>query len=238
MVEGGGSKDFQTIKRMLYGNPQLLQRLLMLNRQAVVQHLNRQIEAGAQAVMVFDTWGQRLLMLNRQAVVQHLNRQIEAGAQAVMVFDTWGGVLSTHAYQAFSLQHITYIMQHLHRQYAGQRIPAIVFTKGGGQWLTQMAHCGADALGLDWTTDLGAARQQVGAKVALQGNLDPAILLAPQARIQDEVARTLSAFGVPQAGSGYVFNLGHGVAKETPPEAVTALVEAVHQFQFADRPGA
>jgi len=197
MVEGGASKDFHTIKRMLYGNPELLQ---------------------------------RLLELNSQAVVQHLNRQIEAGAQAVMLFDTWGGILSRAAYLEFSLRHIAYVVENLHRHHHGQRIPSIVFTKGGGQWLPEMAQCGADALGLDWMTDLGAARRLVGSKVALQGNLDPAILLAPHESIRHEVANTMQAFGKPEAGYGHVFNLGHGISKETSPDAVAVLVEAVHQF--------
>jgi uroporphyrinogen decarboxylase len=168
-------------------------------------------------------------------VAQYLNAQIDAGAQAVMIFDSWGGALADGAYQEFSLRYMQQVLSQLQREKDGVRIPAIVFTKGGGIWLDEMANIGADALGLDWTVNLGRARALVGDRVALQGNLDPAILFASPEQIRVEVERSLTAYGMPAAGHGHVFNLGHGISQFTPPESVTAMVEAVHAFSRHQR---
>lgn len=194
MVEGGSSRDFGLIKRMLYQSPALLHRLL-----------------GKIA----------------DAVSLYLNAQIAAGAQAVMLFDTWGGVLSAHAYREFSLAYMARIVTALTREHEGRRVPAILFTKNGGQWLEAIADAGADALGLDWTIDLGEARARVGSRVALQGNMDPAVLSGPEARIREEVGYLLARYG---HGSGHVFNLGHGITPGVEPDRVAALVEAVHDL--------
>ena len=195
MVEGRGSDDFRTVKSMLYDRPDLMH---------------------------------HILQINATAVAAYLNAQIEAGAQAVMIFDTWGGALADGVYQAFSLSYMRQVISQLKREHNGERIPCIVFTKGGGLWLDEIADSGADAVGLDWTVNLGKARAQVGHKVALQGNLDPNVLFAKPEQIHAEVERVLQSFGKPEAGSGHVFNLGHGISQFTPPESVTALVEAVH----------
>jgi uroporphyrinogen decarboxylase len=202
MVEGGGSREFHTIKKMLYSRPDLMH---------------------------------RILATNAAAVAQYLNAQIDAGAQAVMIFDSWGGALADGAYQAFSLKYMQMVLDQLQRVKDGVRIPAVVFTKGGGLWLEQIAGIGADAVGLDWTVDLKRARALVGDQVALQGNLDPAILFAAPEQIAAEVERTLTAYGTPSAGHGHVFNLGHGISQFTPPESVTAMVEAVHSFSRKQR---
>jgi uroporphyrinogen decarboxylase len=202
MVEGGGSREFHTIKKMLYSRPDLMH---------------------------------RVLEINAEAVAQYLNAQIDAGAQAVMIFDSWGGALADGAYQAFSLAYMQKVVAKLQREKDGVRIPAIVFTKGGGLWLDEMADVGADALGLDWTVNLGRARAQVGDRVALQGNLDPAILFAGPEQIRAEVENALASYGTPSAGHGHVFNLGHGISQFTPPESVTAMVEAVHDFSRRQR---
>jgi uroporphyrinogen decarboxylase len=202
MVEGGGSREFHTIKKMLYSRPDLMH---------------------------------RILATNAAAVAQYLNAQIDAGAQAVMIFDSWGGALADGAYQEFSLKYMQMVVDQLQREKDGVRIPAVVFTKGGGLWLEQIADIGADAVGLDWTVDLKRARALVGDKVALQGNLDPAILFASPDQIRAEVERTLTAYGTPAAGSGHVFNLGHGISQFTPPESVTAMVDAVHSFSRKQR---
>ena len=194
MIEGGSSQDFAQVKAMLYQRPELLH---------------------------------HILDVNARAVTAYLNAQIESGAQAVMIFDTWGGVLSHAAYHEFSLRYIERIVAGLKREHAGAAVPNIVFTKGGGHWLESIAATGCDAVGLDWTVDIGLARERVGAKVALQGNLDPAVLFAAPEVIRTEVARILERFG---PGSGHVFNLGHGIAQHTPPDHVSALVEAVHQL--------
>lgn len=144
-----------------------------------------------------------------------------------MIFDTWGGALSHSAYQEFSLQYIQQILSGLKREHDGQRIPSIVFTKGGGLWLEAIAASGCDAVGLDWTIDIGEARRRVGDKVALQGNLDPSVLFASPDVITAEVEKILSSFG---NGSGHVFNLGHGISQFTPPENAAVLVEAVHNI--------
>lgn len=194
MVEGGGSEDFRTIKTMLYARPDLLH---------------------------------HILDINARAVIAYLNAQIEAGAQAVMVFDTWGGALSDAAYHEFSLAYLQRVVSGLHREWNGSPIPSIVFTKGGGLWLEDIAAIGCSAVGLDWTVDIGAARRRIGDKVALQGNLDPVVLFSPPATIAAQVGSVLRQYG---AGAGHVFNLGHGVSQFTPPEHVAALVEAVHDL--------
>jgi uroporphyrinogen decarboxylase len=204
MVEGAGSREFHTIKKMLYARPDLMR---------------------------------HILATNAAAVAQYLNAQIDAGAQAVMIFDSWGGALADGAYQEFSLKYMQLVLSQLQREKDGVRIPAIVFTKGGGIWLDEMAGIGADALGLDWTVNLGRARALVGDRVALQGNLDPAILFAAPEQIAAEVERSLTAYGAPSAGSGHVFNLGHGISQFTPPESVSAMVEAVHSFSRKQRAG-
>jgi uroporphyrinogen decarboxylase len=203
MVEGQGSREFHTIKKMLYNRPDLMH---------------------------------HILSTNAKAVAEYLNAQIDAGAQAVMIFDSWGGALADGAYQEFSLNYMRQVVSLLKRDKDGVKIPAIVFTKGGGQWIEQIADIGADAVGLDWTVNLTRARKLVGHKVGLQGNLDPAILFASPEQIQAEVRKVLDAFGKPDAnGSGHVFNLGHGISQFTPPENVAAMVEAVHSHSRALR---
>jgi uroporphyrinogen decarboxylase len=200
MVEGAGSDDYRLVKSMLYGRPDLME---------------------------------RILQINAQAVTAYLNAQIDAGAQAVMVFDSWGGVLADGAFQRFSLRYTQQVVQALQREKDGVRIPVIVFTKGGGLWLEQIAGIGADVVGLDWTVNLGAARALVGDRVALQGNLDPNVLFAPPEAVAREARAVLDSFGRPQRADGtwdgHIFNLGHGISQFTPPEHVTALVQAVHE---------
>lgn len=168
-----------------------------------------------------------LLDVNAKAVTAYLNAQIESGAQTVMIFDTWGGTLSDAAYKEFSLRYIQQIIAGLKREQDGMRVPSIVFTKGGGLWLEAIANIGCDAVGLDWTIDIGEARRRVGNKVALQGNLDPSVLFASPEVIASEVDKILTSYG---NGSGHVFNLGHGISQFTPPENAAALVEAVHSL--------
>jgi uroporphyrinogen decarboxylase len=194
MVEGGPSKNFSLIKGMLYDRPDLLHRLL-------------------------DKLS--------QSVTSYLNAQVAAGAQVLMIFDSWGGVLSTPAYQEFSLNYAKRILNGLQREADGRQVPVIFFTKGGGLWLDSMADAGFDCLGLDWTMELGDARAQVGDRVALQGNLDPSTLYASPSVIRSEVARTLASFG---SGPGHVFNLGHGIHPQVNPDHMLALVEAVHEL--------
>jgi len=194
MVEGRGGTDFSTLKRMLYQRPDLLH---------------------------------RILEVTSDAVTRYLNAQIEHGAQAVMLFDTWGGTLAHAAYEEFSLRYISRIVAGLHRVSATGRVPSIVFTKGGGLWLEKIAACGCDAIGLDWTMDIGVARTQIGARVGLQGNLDPAVMLTSPEVIRAQAGRVLASFG---SGHGHVFNLGHGISQHTPPDHVEALVEAVHEL--------
>lgn len=170
----------------------------------------------------------RILSVNADAVALYLNTQIEAGAQAVMVFDSWGGVLADGAFQQFSLAYTKRVLAQLKKEHNGFRIPHIVFTKGGGLWLEDIADSGCDVVGLDWTVNLGQARARVGDRVALQGNLDPNVLFAQPEQIQSEVIRTLDSFGKHSATSGHVFNLGHGISQFTPPEHVSALVDTVH----------
>jgi uroporphyrinogen decarboxylase len=172
----------------------------------------------------------RILEVNTQAVTDYLNAQIESGAQAVQIFDTWGGALPAHAYREFSLAYMERIIAGLKKTHDGERIPSIVFTKGGGQWLEAIAASGCDAVGLDWTTDIGEARRRVGNKVALQGNLDPMVLFSSPETVAKEARRVIDAHG---RGTGHVFNLGHGISQFTPPDNVSALVEAVHQHSRA-----
>jgi uroporphyrinogen decarboxylase len=162
-----------------------------------------------------------------ESVVAHLNAQIEAGAQAVMVFDTWGGLLETPEYLEFSLYYVQQIIAGVLKDYNNRRVPFILFTKGGGRWLAEMSQTGCDMLGLDWTMPLGAARAQVGTRVALQGNMNPATLLQLPDDIRREAADILASYG---KGSGHVFNLGHGITPDVPPENVEALVQAVHEL--------
>jgi uroporphyrinogen decarboxylase len=193
MIEGGGSDDFRSVKTMLYGRPDLLH---------------------------------RILEVNAHAVTDYLNAQIAAGAQAVMIFDTWGGALAHQAYRDFSLAYLHRVVAGLVREAEGRRVPSIVFTKGGGLWLEAIAASGCDAVGVDWTVDLGEARQRVGDRVALQGNLDPAVLLADDRAVEREAQAVLREFG---PGPGHVFNLGHGISQFTPPDRVARLTEIVHR---------
>ncbi len=207
MVEGAGSDDYRLIKQMLYKRPDLLHKILQINA---------------------DT------------VADYLNAQIEAGAQAVMIFDSWGGALADGAYQRFSLSYMKQVLRKLKPEVTKAdgtkvRIPSIIFTKGGGLWLEEMAGSGCDAVGLDWTMNLGNARAKVGDRVALQGNLDPFVLMAEPTQVQAEALKVLESFGVPQDGTGHVFNLGHGISQFTPPENVSALVEAVHSYSRKQR---
>ncbi|GAB4164790.1 MAG: uroporphyrinogen decarboxylase [Rhodocyclaceae bacterium] len=176
-----------------------------------------------------------VLDVNARAVTAYLNAQIESGVHAVMIFDTWGGTLAHDAYREFSLRYIEQILSGLVRSRDGQRIPAIVFTKGGGNWLDAIAGSGCEAVGLDWCVDLGAARARIGDRVALQGNLDPMVLLASPEAVVRESQRVLDSFG---AHPGHVFNLGHGVIQHTPPENVGLLVRTVHEYSRKLRSGA
>lgn len=169
-----------------------------------------------------------LLTRLMQSTIDYLNAQVRAGARVLMVFDTWGGILTSSAYQQFSLKYLTQIAQQVVREINGEKIPLIFFTKGGGQWLEKIADAGCDALGLDWTTDIGQARARVGDRVALQGNLDPTILFAEPAVVKQSVIDILNSYG---SGSGHVFNLGHGIEPETPIESVITLIETVHQYE-------
>ncbi|HSB97546.1 MAG TPA: uroporphyrinogen decarboxylase [Spongiibacteraceae bacterium] len=162
-----------------------------------------------------------------QSVTSYLNGQIAAGAQAVQIFDTWGGALSYAAYLEFSLPYMQKIIAGLVREREGRRVPVIVFTKNGGPWLEQIAGVGADAVGLDWTVDIGAVRKRIGERVALQGNMDPTMLYAGPARIRSEVEKILASFG---SGNGHVFNLGHGITPDVDPEHAKVFIDAVHEF--------
>ncbi|NQY01737.1 MAG: uroporphyrinogen decarboxylase [Halieaceae bacterium] len=194
MVEGGSSKDFSRVKTMAYDQPELMH---------------------------------ALLSLLADAVADYLCAQVDAGAQALQIFDTWGGALSAGAYREYSLKYMQRIISRLPTEADGRRVPVIVFTKGGGQWLNAIADCGAQAVGIDWTTDIGTARSLVGERVALQGNMDPMMLFASPQRIREEVGTILSGFG---HGSGHVFNLGHGITPGVNPDHVTAFVDAVQEL--------
>ncbi|MCP4830569.1 MAG: uroporphyrinogen decarboxylase [Proteobacteria bacterium] len=199
MVEGQGSRDFARIKSMLYNEPSAVRQLL------------------------------RVLS---ESVSIYLTAQAQAGAQALMIFDTWGGVLGHAEYRHFSLDPMEQIVEYLRSDPVASQLPLIVFTKGGGQWLARIAAIGCDALGCDWTTSLREARRQVQDQVALQGNLDPAILYASPERIRSGVADVLEDFG---PGPGHVFNLGHGVTPGVDPDHVKVLVDAVHEFSRTKR---
>ena len=172
----------------------------------------------------------QLLSKLATSVAAYLSEQIRSGAQAVQIFDTWGGSLSHNAYREFSLRYMAEIIDQLPREADGRKVPVIVFTKGGGQWLEAIADCGADAVGLDWTTDIGAARERVGDRVCLQGNMDPTLLNASPERIREEVEQILTSFG---QGSGHVFNLGHGITPGINPDHVAAMVDAVVELSPA-----
>ena len=192
MIEGGGSVDFARVRRMLYARPDLLH---------------------------------RILSINAEAIAAYLTQQIAHGADALMLFDTWGGILTTDAYEHFSLAYIRAVLERV-RSAASHATPTIVFTKGGGQWLERIAETGCTAIGIDWTTDMAAARTRVGARVALQGNLDPLALLAPPEVVCRQAESVLDAAGT---SPGFIFNLGHGIVPSTPPDNVAALVEFVHE---------
>ncbi len=169
----------------------------------------------------------QLLSLLADAVADYLAAQVRAGAQALQIFDTWGGTLSAAGYKEFSLKYMQRVIARLPGEADGCPVPVIVFTKGGGQWLNAIADSGAQGVGIDWTTDIGVARQLVGERVALQGNMDPAMLFASPERIREEVAAILAAYG---HGSGHVFNLGHGITPGVDPDHVTAFVDAVQEL--------
>jgi uroporphyrinogen decarboxylase len=169
----------------------------------------------------------KLLGLLADTVTEYLNAQIKAGAQAIQIFDTWGGVLTPRDYREFSLRYMQRIIDGLIREHDGRRVPVVLFTKGGGCWLEDIAATGTDAAGLDWTTEIGMARKCVGDKIALQGNMDPSILYASPERIRQEVQTILNDFG---PGNGHVFNLGHGIHQHVNPDHVKVLVDAVHEL--------
>ena len=194
MIEGGSSKTFSKAKKLIYQDPGLAHELL--DKLAVT-------------------------------VTDYLNAQIESGAQAVQIFDTWGGALSARAYEEFSLRYMTQIVSGLKRENEGRRVPVILFSKGCSTQLEALADTGCDALGVDWTITLSEARKRVGDRVALQGNLDPSILLADKKVIRREVNETLNSFG---QGNGHVFNLGHGITPEVDPENLSALISAVWEL--------
>ncbi len=194
MVEGKSSKEYATTKGMMYSDPASLH---------------------------------KILDVTARSVTAYLNAQIAAGAQAVMVFDSWGGALSHEAYREFSLRYMQQIVDGLNRESEGRKVPVILFTKGGGLWLESIAETGCDALGLDWTVDIGDARARVGDQVALQGNMDPAVLYGTPERIRQEVATILSRYG---SGSGHIFNLGHGIHQFVDPENAGVFVNAVHEL--------
>ena len=197
MVEGSSSKDYRYIKALMYTDPKSL-------------HL--------------------LLQKLADSIIAYLNAQVSSGAQALMIFDTWGGVLTPGSFREFSLNYLEKIINSLTREVDGSKIPITIFTKNAGQWLKMMATTGADCLGVDWTTDLSDARAQVGDKVALQGNMDPAVLYGTDTRIREEVATVLESFGL---GSGHVFNLGHGIQQYVNPDKVAVMLEAVREMSPA-----
>jgi uroporphyrinogen decarboxylase len=166
-----------------------------------------------------------ILEINTRAVTDYLNAQIKHGTQAIMIFDTWGGMLSHAAFHEFSLPYLQQVVQGLIREHLGERVPSIVFAKGCGLWLESLAAIGCDCVGLDWNINIGQARLRVGDRVALQGNMDPAVLFSSAKIIEAEVEHVLSDYG---HGTGHVFNLGHGISRFTPPEHVAAMVNAVH----------
>lgn len=196
MVEGQGSKDYRLIKSMMYAQPEMLK---------------------------------QILNVAAQATTTYLNEQIKAGAQAIMVFDSWGGVLADGKFQEFSLHYTKQVIDGLIREHEGKKIPSIVFTKGGGLWIDQIAAIGSDAVGLDWTMNLAKARQLTQDKVALQGNIDPMSLFGNEASIRAEARRVIDDFG-PVGAGGHVFNLGHGINQFTNPDHVSYLIDEVHNY--------
>ncbi len=194
MVEGGSSKQFGKVKGMMFEQPKMMH---------------------------------QILDVLADSVIAYLNAQIEAGAQAVQIFDTWGGILTPRDYKAFSLNYMGKIIDGLIKEKDGQKVPCILYTKGGGQWLKEMADTGADCLGIDWTMDMADARKQVGDRVALQGNMDPTILYASADRVREEVKVVLESFG---EGEGHIFNLGHGIHPGIDPEIVSAFINAVVDY--------
>ena len=163
------------------------------------------------------------------SVIDYLNAQIRSGAQVVQIFDTWGGALSHSAYLEFSLAYMEKIVAGLIKHADGRDVPVILFTKGGGHWLEAMADTGCHCLGLDWTVDIGQARQRVGDKVALQGNMDPAVLRSDPSIIRSEINAILTSFGDDQ---GHIFNLGHGITPDIDPDNVKVFIDAVHEFSL------
>ena len=162
-----------------------------------------------------------------EAVTDYLNSQIRAGAQVVQIFDTWGGILTTSSYLTFSLRYMQKIVANLVKNNNGNQVPITLFTKNGGLWLESIADVGAQAVGLDWTIEIGQARKRIGQTCALQGNMDPSILYASPTVIRAEVGNILDCFG---AGNGHVFNLGHGITPDVNPDHVNAFVDAVHEL--------
>jgi uroporphyrinogen decarboxylase len=198
MVEGGSSDDYRKVKTMLYDRPDLMH---------------------------------HILSVTADAVTSYLNAQIESGAQAVMIFDSWGGGLSAAAYEEFSLQYMRRIVAGLIKEKDGEKIPSIVFTKGGGLWIEKIASIGSTGIGLDWTIDIGEARRRTGGKVALQGNIDPNVLFASPEKISAEAKKVLDSYHAAGGSkTGHVFNLGHGISQFTPPDHVEALVKTVHEY--------
>ncbi len=216
MVEGSANSDFREIKTLMYRRPDLLE---------------------------------HILAINAEAVAAYLNAQAEAGAQVLMIFDSWGGALADGAFQKFSLGYTRRVLERLRLEFdepvvdddgrvTGNRkvrVPTIVFTKGGGGWLQEIADVGCDAVGVDWTVNLAQARALVGARCAIQGNLDPMVLMAEPGQVRAEALKVLESFGMLEAGVGHVFNLGHGISQFTPPDNVTELVEAVHSYSREQR---
>jgi uroporphyrinogen decarboxylase len=194
MIEGGGSKDFRHAKQFMYDNPEAMH--LLLNKLA-------------------------------DAVTDYLNAQIDAGAQVVQIFDTWGGILTPSCYQEFSLAYMKKIIANLTKERQGRKVPSIVFTKNGGQWLESIVASGADGVGLDWTIDIAEARRRAEGTVALQGNMDPTMLYASPAAIRKEVDKILAGYG---PGPGHVFNLGHGITPQVNPDHVSVFVDSVHEL--------
>ena len=194
MVEGGSSKTFSKVKGLMYENP---------------KHMHQLLDVLA------DT------------IIDYLNSQIEAGADSVMIFDTWGGLLNKASYENFSLMYMSKIVAGINRNSEGKTIPVTLFTKGGSAWLEQIAATGCDAVGIDWTVEIGEAERRIGSKVALQGNLDPSVLYASAEVIKSEAHKILDQF---QGSTGHVFNLGHGITPDVNPESMKTLVDAVHSY--------
>ena len=163
-----------------------------------------------------------LLDMLTGAVTDYLAAQVSAGVDVVMLFDTWGGILSSADYETFSLSYMAQILRGLPKA-----TPTILFTKGGGLWLERIADTGCSAAGVDWTVDLGAARLRVGDRIALQGNLDPALMTTTPEVVAAHAKRVLDAYG---SGPGHIFNLGHGITPQASPEHVQCLVETVHDY--------